>query len=429
VTRTDRAGWAAPYAPTGVHGVVRVPGSKSATNRALVLGALAVGSSRLRRPLRSRDTELMAAALRGLGAEVIDQDRDWVVTPGGLRGPADVNVGLAGTVMRFVPPVATLATGEVRFDGDARARERPIAPLLDALRTLGAEVDDDGRGALPFSVQGRGSFRGGNVEVDASASSQIISGLLLPAARWDDGVVVRHIGPGAVPNAPHLRMTAAMLRDRGVVVHDHDPGTWRVSPGPIAGRDEPVEPDLSSAAPFLAAAVVTGGTVAVEGWPQESTQPGAVLPTLLEQLGATVRSTGGQLTVAGGRVHGAELDLRDGGELVPVLAAIAAVADGPSTFTGVGYLRGHETDRLRALATELGRLGCGVTETDDGLRIEPRPMHGDVFRTYADHRLAMAGAVLALVVPDLVVEDVETTAKTYPEFAADWLRLVTGAAD
>ncbi|HEU5033173.1 MAG TPA: 3-phosphoshikimate 1-carboxyvinyltransferase [Mycobacteriales bacterium] len=425
-----RAAWAAPRAAAPVRATVTGPGSKSVTNRALVLAALADGPGLVRAPLRSRDTELMAAALRALGVSVDDEGADWRVTPQPLHGDAAVDVGLAGTVMRFVPPVATLSRGRVRFDGDARARERPVGELLSALRQLGAEIDDADRGALPFDVVGGGGLRGGTARVDASTSSQIVSALMLTGACWEHGVRVEHVGERSVPNAPHLAMSVRMLRARGVAVDDGVPGRWAVPPGPVAARDEVVEPDLSSAAPFLAAAVVTGGSVSVTGWPRDSCQPGAWLPGLMEQFGATSYRSDDALTVTGsGTVGGIDVDLRDAGELTPVVAAIAAVASGPSRLTGIGYLRGHETDRLAALACELGRLGAEVSEEPDGLRIRPRPLRGAVFRTYDDHRLAMAAAVLGLVVPGVLVENIATTAKTYPRFVDDWLAMLAAPVD
>jgi 3-phosphoshikimate 1-carboxyvinyltransferase len=421
--------WPAPVAAGPLRAAVTVPGSKSVTSRALVLSAIAESPSRLSRPPRSRDSDLMAAGLRAMGTGLVAAGETWVVTPGALRGPATVDVGLAGTVMRFLPPVATLAQGPVAFDGDERARERPMGALLGALRGLGATVADNDRAALPVTVTGHGGLRGGEVHVDASASSQIVSALLLTAPRWDHGVRIVHVGDRPVPNAPHLAMTVAMLRDRGVAVEDREPGVWEVRPGPVAGRDEVIEPDLSSAAPFLAAAVVTGGEVRVADWPTRSRQPGAALPALLAAFGASWQLEDAALVVRGGaRVTGTDLDLRDAGELTPVLAAVAALAETPSRFTGIGYLRGHETDRLAALARELGALGAQVTEEPDGLRIEPRPLTGGVFHTYADHRLAMAAAVVGLVVPGVLVEDVATTAKTFPDFADVWLSMFTGAA-
>lgn len=419
--------WSAPTAAGPVGGVVRVPGSKSVTNRALLLAALATGPSLIRQPLHSRDTDLMAAALRALGVDVSERDADWSVTPRDLSGPAAVDVGLAGTVMRFVPPVATLATGTITFDGDVRARQRPLAPLLNALRTLGADIHDGGGGGLPFTLSGRGRLPGGAVDIDASASSQLVSALLLTGARWDEGVRVVHVGDRRVPNAPHLRMTTSMLRARGVHVDDTAPAMWAVEPGPIAAQDEQVEPDLSSAAPFLAAAAVTGGIARVENWPMDSCQPGVLMPDLLAHFGARWQMDGTTLALSGADLHGADLDLRDAGELTPVLAAVAALAATTSTLRGIDYLRGHETDRLSALATELTSLGAGVAVLDDGLRIEPRRLSGGRFSTYDDHRLVMAAAVVGAVVPGIAIADAATVGKTFPDFVTAWTQFVSGA--
>jgi len=419
--------WPAPLATAPVDATVALPGSKSMTNRALLLGAVADGPSVVRRPLRARDTELMARAVRALGVGVTDHDGDWHLVPGPLAGEADIDVGLAGTVMRFVPPLAGLAEGRVHFDGDPRARERPLGPLLEALRQVGVRVEDGGRGALPFTVAGRGAVAGGTVRIDASASSQFVSALLLAAARFDKGVEVCHDGP-PVPSQPHIAMTVDMLRASGV---DVTGGTdrWRVGPGPVRARDIDVEPDLSNAAPFLAAAVVTGGRVTVPGWPRRTTQAGDALRGLLEQVGATVTLDDGGLTVRGaGRLPGLDADLHEVGELTPVLAALCALADGPSRLRGVAHLRGHETDRLAALATELSRLGAAVSEAGDGLAIRPQKLSGAVFGTYDDHRMAQAGAVLGLVVPGVQVADVETTRKTLPDFVGMWGAMLAGDA-
>lgn len=418
--------WPAPLASDPVDAVVEVPGSKSLTNRGLVLAAIAAAPSVLRRPLRARDTVLMADAVRSLGVVVDDDGHDWHVYPSMLAGPADVDCGLAGTVMRFLPPVAALATGVVRFDGDPRARERPMGTILAALRTFGVEIDDGGREALPFAIDGTGSVAGGDLTVDASASSQFVSGLLLAGARYEKGLTVRHDGK-PLPSQPHVDMTVATLREAGVEVDDSEVDTWRVEPGPIGGLDFDVEPDLSSAAPFLAAALVAGGAVRVSGWPRSTTQAGARLPELLTLMGGECQLDPGGIVVRGtGRLDGLDADLHDVGELTPVLAALAALAGSRSHLRGVAHLRGHETDRLAALASELNRLGSDVVETDDGLVIRPRPLHGGVFRTYADHRLAQAGAVLGLAVPGLEVDDVATTAKTLPDFPAMWLRMLEG---
>ncbi len=416
--------WAAPLAPGPVSATVEVPGSKSLTNRALVLAALADRPSRLGAPLRARDTLLMVAALRALGVTVVDDGEDWLVGPGRLQGPAEVDCGLAGTVMRFVPPVAALAAGSVRFDGDRRARARPMGQLLTALRAVGAHVDDGGRGALPLTVVGLGSVRGGAARIDAAASSQFVSALLLAGARFDQGLDLRH-DADPVPSQPHIRMTVAMLRERGVSVDDAEADRWVVAPGAVAALDEVVEPDLSSAAPFLAAALVTGGEVRVPHWPRRTRQAGDAVRGLLAAFGAEVSLDDTGLTVrGGGRVHGVEADLHEVGELTPVLTAVAAVADGPSYLRGIAHLRGHETDRLAALAAEIGRLGGAVRETADGLEVRPRPLHGTLLHTHADHRIAQALAVLGLVVPGVLVEDIATTDKTFPDFPGTWARML-----
>lgn len=418
--------WPAPYATGPVDATVFLPGSKSLTNRFLVLAALAGETSRIRRPLRSRDTLLMAQALRSLGTTIEDiagdapDCDDWVVEPGPVRGGVDVDCGLAGTVMRFLPPLAALADGPVRFDGDAHARTRPMRAGLEALRALGIEVRDEGRAGLPFTVIGTGSVPGGPVVLDASESSQFISALLLAGARFDAGVEVIHEG-GPLPSQPHIAMTVEVLRDAGVDVEDVEPNRWRVAPSPIHALDVQVEPDLSNAAPFLAAAMVTGGHVHVPGWPQYTTQAGDALRDILDAMGGDVALGREGLTVRGPEaISGIDLDLHDAGELTPVVAALAALADSPSRLRGIGHLRGHETDRLAALATEIGALGGDVEVLPDGLAIRPRPLHAARLATYADHRMAMAAAVLALAVPGTLVDDVATTGKTLPDFAALW---------
>jgi 3-phosphoshikimate 1-carboxyvinyltransferase len=414
--------WTTPHRSTPVDAVVRLPGSKSITARALVLAALADGPSRIGRPLRARDTDLMAAGLRALGVGIDEDGADWVVTPGRLRGPAEVDAGLAGTVLRFLPPVAALADGPVTVDGDPRLRERPNAGLLAALRALGVEVDDGGRGRAPFTVHGTGSVAGGSIAVDASESSQIVSGLLLAAARFGEGVDLALAG--GVPSMPHVEMTVTTLREHGVGVAE-TPRGWRVSPGPIAARDRVVEPDLSNAAPFLAAAVVAGGRVTVRDWPEVTTQPGAQLDRLLAGMGATVERTGDGLTVTGGAVvRPLVADLHDVGELTPVLAALCALADGPSRLTGIGHLRGHETDRLQALDEVLTAVGARVEQLPDGLVIEPGPCRPARLDSYADHRMVHAGAVLGLAIDGVEVTDPGAVSKTLPDFVERWDALI-----
>jgi 3-phosphoshikimate 1-carboxyvinyltransferase len=426
--------WPAPLASGAVDATVSVPGSKSVTNRALVLAALAAEPGWLRRPLRSRDTLLMAGALRAMGVgieEGVGPDgtgEAWRVIPSGLQGPATVDVGNAGTVMRFLPPVATLADGPVRFDGDPRSYERPLHGVIDALRTLGARIDDEGRGALPLTVHGGGALDGGPVEIDASSSSQFVSALLLSGPRFNQGVEVRHTG-SALPSMPHIRMTVDMLRAVGAQVDTPESGgeanVWRVTPGALLGRDIVIEPDLSNAQPFLAAALITGGRVTVPDWPAHTTQPGDALREIFTRMGGACELTEQGLTFTGsGSIHGIDVDLGEVGELTPGIAAVAALADGPSTLRGVAHLRLHETDRLAALTKEINELGGEVTETADGLHIRPRRLHGGVFHTYDDHRMATAGAIIGLAVDGVQIENVATTAKTLPDFPDMWTSML-----
>jgi 3-phosphoshikimate 1-carboxyvinyltransferase len=425
--------WQAPAAPGSLGATVRLPGSKSLTNRELVLSALAHGPSSLRGALLARDTELMIAALRSLGTGIEQQDDVLRVTPARLTGDVSVDVGLAGTLMRFLPPVAALADGPVRFDGDDRARLRPMATTILSLRALGVQVDDGGRGSMPFTVAGVGRVTGGQVLLDASGSSQFVSGLLLSGARFDDGVEVQHAG-ARLPSIPHIDMTVDALGRRGVRVEtDLADGRarWTVPPHRIAGRELVIEPDLSNAAPFLAAALVAGGWVSVPDWPETTTQVGDRLREWLAAFGAEVEHRRGVLTVAGSGVAAqplqpVDLDLGEGGELAPTLVGLAAFADGTSTFTGIGHLRGHETDRLAALAAELTAVGIAVEETEDGLVVHGgRPVAGErPWRSYADHRMATTGALLGLGTPGLLVEDVATTAKTLPDFVGLWERML-----
>jgi 3-phosphoshikimate 1-carboxyvinyltransferase len=425
--------WTSPAADGPVDAVVDLPGSKSLTNRFLILAARAGGISRLRSPLLSRDTLLMSQALRALGVVVEDVDgEDWLVTPGESRGGATVDCGLAGTVMRFVPPLAALAHGAVRFDGDPHARTRPMGPALAALRALGVRIEDDGRGSLPFTVHGSGAVEGGAVTLDASASSQFISALLLSGPHYDRGVTIRHEGR-PVPSQPHIDMTIEALRDAGADVDDSEANLWRVEPGPLNPLDVQIEPDLSNAAPFLAAALVTGGRVRIPGWPQHTTQAGDVIRDLLDEMGADVSLARDGLTVSAvDGFGGIDVDLHDASELTPVVAALASLAHGPTLIRGVAHIRGHETDRLAALARELGATGTEVTETEDGLHIRPVPrstLSPTTFHTYSDHRMVMAAAVVGLGVPGVVIEDIGTVAKTLPTFAELWTGMLEQSRD
>jgi len=437
VVGDDPGPWRAPVAQRALAASVRLPGSKSLTNRELVLSALASGPSLLRAPLHSRDSALMIEALRALGTVIEEVPGDGGYGPDLRIAPAEellggtsIDCGLAGTVMRFLPPVAALALGPVAFDGDEGARRRPMRTTVEALRGLGVDVNDDGRGSLPFSLYATGSVEGGELSIDASASSQFVSGLLLAAPRFTSGLTLRHTG-ATLPSMPHIEMTIATLAARGVVVESPEPGVWVVPHAEIRGIEVDIEPDLSNAAPFLVAALVAGGTVSIGGWPLSTTQVGAHLETLLPLFGAQARREGDLLVVDGGtgirgglELPGVDLDLSLGGELAPALVALAALASTPSRITGIGHLRGHETDRLAALAAEITALGGEASELDDGLAITPRPLHGGVWKSYEDHRMATAGAIIGLAVEGVLVDDIATTAKTLPQFPELWAALL-----
>jgi 3-phosphoshikimate 1-carboxyvinyltransferase len=418
--------WPAPVATAALNATVPLPGSKSLTNRELVLSALAAEQTLLTAPLHSRDSALMIEALRSLGTRIDENvNGDLLVTPKPLEGPATINCGLAGTVMRFVPPMATLATGEITFDGDAAARKRPMHTTISSLRALGVEVDDGGTGSLPFTVKGTGVVEGGELVIDASASSQFVSGLLLSAPRFEKGLTLRHEGEH-LPSLPHIEMTLDTLAKRGARVSNPEPTVWRVEPGPFGGGMVAIEPDLSNAGPFLAAAMVAGGSVTIPGWPDSTTQVGDEFDGILQQMGATiVRDERGLTITSDGKIHGINIDLSIGGELAPVVAALAALADSPSVISGIAHLRGHETDRLAALATEINRIGGICRETPDGLEIEPSDsLHGAKWLSYEDHRMATAGAIIGLRVPGIEVENIATTSKTMPDFAQMWLKML-----
>ena len=434
----DSGRWRAPAAHGPVRATLRLPGSKSITNRALILAALSDTPSVLRGVLQARDTSLAIGALRALGCTIDSDGTDVRVTPGTPASGATVrvDVGNAGTVMRFLPAVAALTAADAAFDGDPRARERPVGALLTALRTLGVAIDDGGRGALPFVIHGKGEVPGGPVTLDASGSSQLVSGLLLAAPRFTGGVAVRHSGP-PVPSLPHIEMTIQMLRGAGATVEAGQagagrPDSWRVEPGSLNLGDFTVEPDLSNAGPFLAAALVAGGSVTIRDWPAASLQAADAILDVITRMGGAVSRGPDGLTVTGtGTVTGIDADLRDIPEMCLPLTSVAALASGPSTFTGVGHTRAQETDRLAAITKEINALGGDVTEEPDSLTIRPRPLAappGHAFDSYDDHRMVMAGAVLGLGVPGIDVLNVATVGKTFPDFTARWESLVRGDA-
>lgn len=425
--------WPAPFRGANpVSATITIPGSKSATNRALILAALAESPSTLRKPLHSRDSALMIAGLKAIGCGIEQfSNGDLVITPGKFFGPASVDVGNAGTVMRFLPPVAALANGLVHFDGDPRSHERPLGPVIQALENLGVSIEHGSRYSLPLTINGSGKLKGGELEIDASSSSQFISALLLIGPATEVGITVRHVGK-SLPSAPHIDMTIQMLREFGATVEVADLASgihqWKVLPGKLTGLDLTIEPDLSNAAPFMSAAMICGGEVTIQDWPKSTTQPGDQLRKIFTDMGAKVEFVSNGLKISGtGSIHGIDVDLHDVGELTPSIAAVAALADTPSSLRGIGHLRLHETDRLAALAAEINALGGDVDEEESALHISPVPLHGGVFHSYEDHRLATAGAMIGLVVPGIEVENIATTQKTLPDFPGAWAALLSGA--
>lgn len=413
--------WPAPRATSPISSTISLPGSKSLTNRELVLSALAAQKSELRDSLDSRDSNLMIQALSQLGTKILSTPNSLEIEPQALSGPAEIDCGLAGTVMRFVPPLAALAKGTVSFDGDAAARNRPMETTTDSLRALGVKVVGD---SLPFEVHGLGKVIGGELTIDASKSSQFVSGLLLAAPRFENGLTLTHVGD-QLPSLPHIEMTLECLRNRDVQASKISDISWRVEPGEISGGTIQIEPDLSNAGPFLAAALATGGKISIPNWPSVTTQVGDQFDGILQRMGATISRTQDLLTVSGsGEIHGIEIDLSQAGELTPVVAALAALADSATVISGVSHLRGHETDRLRALVSEINSLGGKARETPDGLVIKPAKLSGGLWKTYGDHRMATAGAIIGLRVPGVEIEDITVTSKTMPEFVSLWNQIL-----
>ncbi len=422
--------WRAPFRGNDpINAAITIPGSKSATNRALILAALAKTPSTLRKPLHSRDSALMIAGLKAIGCAITQEPNgDLQITPGKFFGPASVGVGNAGTVMRFLPPVAALANGLIHFDGDARSHERPVGPVIRALEELGVTIEHGGSYSLPLTINGSGAIEGGTLEIDASASSQFISALLLIGPATQTGITIKDVGE-TLPSLPHIEMTIVMLKTFGAKieskVNENGRREWRVEPGELAGQDLVIEPDLSNAAPFMAAAMICGGEVVISDWPKKTAQPGDQLRNIFTQMGAKIEFAENDLKISGaGKIHGIDIDLHDVGELTPSIAAVAALADSPSSLRGIGHLRLHETDRLAALAAELNALGGDVDEEESALHISPAPLHSGTFHTYDDHRLATAGAIIGLAIDGIDVENIATTQKTLPDFPGAWQQML-----
>ncbi len=418
--------WSAPSAKRPIHSTVSIPGSKSATNRAFVLAALGDSISKIHKPLLARDTELMLQALEKLGCTITRTNELIEITPmKRVHQDLAIDVGLAGTVMRFVPPLAALTAGVVHFDGDQRARNRPMKTLIDSLKALKISVDDESSGSLPFSIISDGNVQGGEITIDASESSQFISALLLAGAKFSNGLTIKHVG-NKLPSLPHIEMTIDMLNEVGVKVSSIEKNSWKINPTVIKSKDWLIEPDLSNAGPFIAAAMVTKGEVTIKDWPQNTTQAGNAWIEILTKMGAQVSLTEKGLTVSqSGDIKGIEFDLSDVGELTPVLVSIAVLANSNSSLTGIAHLRGHETDRLAALVENIKTIGGDAEETTDGLIIRPRKLHGGLWKSFDDHRMATAGAVIGLVVEGILVDDIKTTSKTLPDFENMWTSLVS----
>lgn len=417
--------WSAPSVQRPIKATISIPGSKSATNRAFVLAALGDSVSKISKPLLARDTELMLQALKQLGCEIKKSAEVVEISPmKRTHQDLTIDVGLAGTVMRFVPPLAALSTGLAHFDGDDRARNRPMKTLIDSLKSLNISVDDQSTGSLPFSIASDGVIKGGEITIDASESSQFVSALLLAAPKFLNGLTINHVGK-KLPSIPHIEMTIDMLKQVGVNVISTNNNSWKVLPGKINSKDWLIEPDLSNAGPFLAAALVTHGEVNIPDWPQKTTQAGNAWIEILTKMGALVSLSDKGLKVThSGEIKGIDFDLSDVGELTPVLVAITLFANSPSSLTGIAHLRGHETDRLAALVENIKVIGGNATETADGLNIKPAKLHGGLWKAFDDHRMATAGAVIGLVVNGIEVDDIKTTSKTLPNFEKMWNAMV-----
>ncbi len=410
--------------------IVRVPGSKSITNRALVLAALTTRGGRecvLEGALRSEDTEVMVESLGRLGFEV---EADWrqarlrlytpPATPAIPNAAADLFVANSGTTMRFLTALVALGHGRYRLDGVPRMRERPIQDLLDALAQLGVRARSESDNGYPPVVVEATGLPGGRVRIKGDTSSQFLSGLLMAAPFADQETRITVEGP--LVSVPYVTMTVEMIRQFGLTIEQD--GGFRI-PGRQRGGvpSYHIEPDASAASYFFGAAAITGGSITVADLPAASLQGDVRFAEVLQQMGCRVARDVEALTVEGGPLHGIDVDMNDISDTVMTLAAVACFAAGPTTIRNVGHIRHKETDRLAALATELRRLGAGVEERSDGLRIVPAPLHGAVVQTYHDHRMAMSLALVGLKVPGVVIDHPACVAKTYPHFFDDLERL------
>ncbi|MFH1923429.1 MAG: 3-phosphoshikimate 1-carboxyvinyltransferase [Planctomycetota bacterium] len=417
--------------PTGpLSGSIRPPGSKSITNRALVCAALADGESVLTGALDSEDTRVMIDALGQLGLTVGHDANAHTIRVLGSAGrlpaaEADLYVANSGTTLRFLTAMVALAHGVYRLDGTPRMRQRPIGDLLDALRQLGADVESQSPGGCPPVVVRAGGLPGGRATVAGSISSQFLSGLLMaaPCAAGPVELVVE----GPLVSKPYVEMTLAVMSAFGVQVEVENLQHFLVPAGrPYQARRYEIEPDASAASYFFAAAAVTGGEVTVEGLTRGSLQGDVAFCDCLAQMGCEVRYGVQSITVVGKALRGIDVDMNPISDTVQTLSAVALFADGPTTITGVAHIRHKETDRIRAMATELRKLGAQVDERPDGLKIVPGSLRSAQLDTYDDHRMAMSLAVVGLALPGVVIRDPGCTAKTYPRFFDDLANLAGG---
>ena len=400
---------------------IRPPGSKSITNRALVCATLAAGESVLEGALFADDTRAMMAAAVALGAQLVVDETAARITVRGAGSevasvPSRVDAGQSGTTSRFVLAALALGAAEHVLDGDPQLRARPLAPLVDALTALGVHVRALGApGRLPLAV--RGPARGGPVAIAGSLSSQFVSGLLMAGPRMERGLEIELSSP--LVSVPYVEMTRAVMAAFGVAGAGLTVAHAAYAPARYA-----IEPDASAASYFLAAAAITGGRVAIEGLGADSIQGDVAFAGVLEQMGARVERSPGQVVVSGaGELHGVDVDMSNISDTAQTLAAVAAFATSPTRVRGIGFIRGKETDRIAAIVAELTRAGVRAQAHDDGFSVQPGEVHGARFETYDDHRMAMSLALLGLRVPGVEIAGPGCVAKTYPGFFADLDRL------
>ena len=409
-----------------VSGTIRPPGSKSLTNRSLVVAALAEGTSRLTGVLDSRDTQVMIDSLRRLGIAVDHSPADHTVEVTGCSGrlavdAADLWLENSGTSIRFLTAVCALGHGPFRLDGNARMRERPIGDLLASLREFGISVASElGTDCPPVVLAGTG-LSGGTATVNANVSSQFLSAILMAAPCASSPVEIRLAGE--IVSEPYVAMTLEVMSQFGVAVDRSQPGWYRIAPQSYRGREYDIEPDASAASYFFAAAAVTGGEVTVEGLSASALQGDVYFVEALERMGCEVTWNSNSITVRGRPLRGIDIDMNAISDTAQTLACVAPFAEGPTRIRNVAHMRHKETDRVGAVVTELVRLGLNVEEHPDGMTIHPGSLRPGTVATYDDHRMAMSFSLLGLRVPGIVIADPGCTSKTYPHFFDDLDRL------